>query len=327
MKNESIINNIILALSIILSILSLVIAVRAQRNLSSLRTAMEEEMKNQVSQAASASNKATEALKEEIDDQFRILSEYECRDINVKSIAHRGVSEIAPENTIPAFRLAKELGFSCVETDIRFTADGVPVCLHDGSIDRTSNGTGNISELSLEEVKRFDFGAWKDERYEGTGIPTFEEFLILCKNIGLHPYIELKDGTVEQIRSLVDTVNRCGMRGKVSWISFDIAMLSAVRWYDDEARLGYLVSDFDVWSVNEICGLRSGKNETFLNASVYNNWVVEECRKVKLPLEIWTIDKEEQLNDIDPYITGVTSDILRYGQYLYRKELEEVTLS
>ena len=155
MKNESIINNIILALSIILSILSLVIAVKAQRDLSSLRTAMEEEMKNQLSQTASASNSASEAIKEELEEKIRILTEYECRDINVKSIAHRGASEIAPENTIPAFRLAKELGFSCVETDIRFTKDNVPVLCHDAAINVLVNYENLLIVLSKEEAKAF----------------------------------------------------------------------------------------------------------------------------------------------------------------------------
>lgn len=324
MKNERLINNIILALAIILAVLALVIGLMVKEELGGIKASLEDELKAQLTQQIAVSEHNTETRQNKLEEMINELVEQaqnECRDINVRSIAHRGASSYAPENTMPAFQLAKELGFSCVETDIRFTRDGIPVCLHDGSIDRTSNGTGEIGNLTLEEVRQYDFGAWKDSQYAGTSIPTFEEFLLLCKNIGLHPYIEMKEGTSGQIRSLVDLVSRCGMRGKVTWISFDSSLLSAVRWYDEEARLGFLISEFSPAAVNEISWLRSGKNEVFLNSSVYNDWIVEECRKAKLPLEIWTINKEWQMEDMDPYITGVTSNCLVYGQYLYEKAI------
>ncbi len=127
----------------------------------------------------------------------------------------------------------------------------------------------------------------------------------------------MKEGSAEQIRSLVDAVNRFGMKGKVTWISFDLDLLSAVRWYDDGARIGYLIDHFESWTINEITSLRSGKNEVFLNSCIYSDQVVEACRKANLPLEVWTINEEELLAGMDPYISGVTSDYLNYGQYLY----------
>lgn len=324
MKNERLINNIILALAIILAVLALVIGLMVKEELGGIKASLEDELKAQLTQQIAVSEHNTETRQNKLEEMINELveqAENECRDINVRSIAHRGASSYAPENTMPAFQLAKELGFSCVETDIRFTRDGIPVCLHDGSIDRTSNGTGDIGNLTLEEVRQYDFGAWKDSCYTGTVIPTCEEFLSLCKNIGLHPYIEMKEGTSEQVRNLVDMVNNYGMRGKVTWISFDISLLAAVRWYDDGARLGYLVSEFYPSVVTAISGLRSGKNEVFLNSCVYNSWVVEECRKARLPLEIWTLNQEQQMEGIDPYITGVTSNGLVYGQYLYEKAM------
>lgn len=92
-----------------------------------------------------------------------------------------------------------------------FTSDGVPVCLHDSSIDRTSNGTRNIKDLTFNSVRGFDFGSWKSDKYTGEKIPSFEEFILLCKNIGLHPYIELKSSdnySEQQIKNLVDIVKK-----------------------------------------------------------------------------------------------------------------------
>ena len=72
-------------------------------------------------------------------------------------IAHRGGSD--PENTLAAIRRAKERGLTVAEVDVWYTKDGHPVVLHDHTVDRTSNGTGDIREMTLEEVKRLDFGS------------------------------------------------------------------------------------------------------------------------------------------------------------------------
>ena len=315
-------NDIITGLAVVLAVLSLILALRTKTELAAVQqSSVEDELRVQLSQAETE----IESLREKQARLEQMLeeknSESVCRDGNVRSIAHRGLSAEAPENTLPAFRLAKERGFSSVETDIRFTKDGVPVCLHDGSIDRTGNGSGEVAEMTLEELRQYDFGAWMGEEFAGTRIPTFEEFLTLCKNLGLHPCIELKTGTADQVRQLVETVNRYGMRGKVSWISFEPALLTYVRWNDSEARLGYLVSDFNMQVINTLRGLQSGKNEVFLSSCVYNDWIVEECRKARIPLEVWTLDTEEQFAAVDPYITAVTSNCICYGQYLYEKEL------
>lgn len=113
-------------------------------------------------------------------------------DINVKAINHRGYSTIAPENTLEAYRLSKQMGFNYVEADVSFTSDGVPVLLHDETIDRTSDGTGAIGSMTFEQVRAYDFGSWKSEDYAGAKIPSFEEFILLCRNLSLKPYIELK---------------------------------------------------------------------------------------------------------------------------------------
>ena len=91
------------------------------------------------------------------------------------NIAHRGDSVNAPENTLPAFELAIEAGATAVEMDRRCTADGHVVVLHDKSIDRSTDGTGTLADLSLEQVRRLDAGAWFDERFAGEKVPILEE--------------------------------------------------------------------------------------------------------------------------------------------------------
>lgn len=240
---------------------------------------------------------------------------------NVRGINHRGYCTVAPENTLPAYILSKEKGFNFVEADISFTSDGVAVLLHNSTIDATSNGTGNISEMTYEEVSQYDFGSWKSAEYAGTKIPTFEEFIVLCRNIGLHPYIELKNNgayTQEQISGLVEIVKKCGMEGKVTWISFALDYLTYVKNADSNARLGYIVYGIDNDWVARVNSLRTGSNEVFLDQNMSN--VTESsltiCISNDIPLEVWTVNSEETIVGMSPYISGVTSDTLIAGKVL-----------
>lgn len=323
MKDKSLYSSLIAVLAVLLSVLALAMILKLKTELGAQGSEDEDMLRVQLSEAEAevAGLREEQAALEKQLEELGAVSV--CRDGNVRSIAHRGVSAEAPENTLPAFRLAAERGFSSVETDVHFTKDGVPVCIHDGSIDRTSDGSGEVWLMTLEELRQYDFGSWKGEKFAGTQIPTFDEFLSLCKNLGLHPCIELKTGTADHIRQLVETVDRYGMRGRVSWISFQPNLLSYVLWYDDEARLGYLISEFDNQVINTLRMLRSGKNEVFLSSCDCDDQVIEECRKAGFPLEVWTLDTEEEFSRVDPYITAVTSNCLSYGQYLYEKELNK----
>lgn len=246
-------------------------------------------------------------------------------DATVKGVAHRGFSTTAPENTLPAYRLAKTNGFYYVECDISFTSDGVPMLLHDATIDRTSNGSGKLSEMTYDQVRTYDFGSWKSSTYAGTVIPTFEEFIALCRNIGLHPYLELKQNgsyTKAQIQSLVDVVNDYGMRGKVSWISFSSAYLTYVRDYDEWARLGYIVNSVSLSDIATVKKLLTGINKVFVDSGSRTNAECLLCRNNNIPMETWTVDSESTIKAMNPYITGVTSNSLIAGQVLYNDGID-----
>lgn len=245
-------------------------------------------------------------------------------DRTVKGIAHRGFSSIAPENTLPAYKLAKQRGFFYVETDVSFTSDGVPVCLHDATIDRTSNGTGNINDLTWEQVQQYDFGSWKSSAYAGTKIPSFEQFITLCRNIGLHPYIELKNSatyTEAQIQGLVDMVNNLGMKGKVTWISFSSAYLTYVKNYDANARLGFVVSGLSAENITTAQGLKTATNVVFIDTSAVTDVAATLCINGGLPMEVWTVDNAATIQSMNPYITGVTSNNLIAGKVLYEANI------
>ncbi len=242
-------------------------------------------------------------------------------DLNVKAVNHRGYSKGAPENTIPAYIMSKEKGYTYVECDVSFTKDSVAVLLHDSTIDRTSNGSGSIESFTYEQLLQYDFGSWYSSKFAGTTIPTFKEFMMYCKGLGMHPYIELKSSggyTESQIRQVVDEVELCGMRGKVTYISFSATFLQYVKAYDEEARLGY-IADITSSTINTANNLKTGKNEVFMdvNYTYVNDSKVALCMANDLPMEVWTVNDANVIKKLNPYISGVTSDNQVAGKILY----------
>lgn len=97
-------------------------------------------------------------------------------------IAHRGNSSAAPENTLAAIASAFELGADMVEVDVRLTRDGVPVLMHDETVERTTDGEGRVGDLSLEQLRALDAGSWKDPRFTGERVPKLAEAITLARS-------------------------------------------------------------------------------------------------------------------------------------------------
>jgi glycerophosphoryl diester phosphodiesterase len=115
-------------------------------------------------------------------------------------VAHRGLLQHAPENTLANFRACLELrlGF---EFDVARTKDGQLVCIHDDTVNRTTNGTGKVAELTLDEIRRLDAGNWFDSKFTGEKVPTIEEVLKLVADYRQQDVliaVDLKAEAVEQ---------------------------------------------------------------------------------------------------------------------------------
>lgn len=110
----------------------------------------------------------------------------------MKIYAHRGSSGTHPENTLAAFKDTAKLPVHGVEFDVHMTKDHELVVIHDETIDRTSNGTGFIKDMTLAELKKFDFGSWFSPKYKQETIPTLREVLYVFKDTHHHLNIELK---------------------------------------------------------------------------------------------------------------------------------------
>lgn len=107
-------------------------------------------------------------------------------------IGHRGAAGHAPENTLAGIREAARLGAKWVEFDVRLSADGVPVLMHDDTLDRTTDESGPVDGRDVAELRALDAGRWFHDRFTGEAIPTLQETIALLAALGLGANVEIK---------------------------------------------------------------------------------------------------------------------------------------
>lgn len=255
----------------------------------------------------------------------------------MRSINHRGLNQRAPENTLPAYQYSKSYGFDFAECDVRWTSDHMPVLLHDATINRTARTVGggviaedvNIADISYETALTYDFGIYKSSDFAGTKIPTFEQFIALCRNIQLHPYIEIYEEIFEwQAKILMDIVKKYGMEDHVTWISFTYNSLLRIIEQNPRSRVGYNVTrnGTEINNVLHFIGLlKTGYNEAFLNIEYTNEYLTvytERAFPLDIPVEVWCPNTTKEILDLPVYVSGVTSDTVIASATLYNANIK-----
>ena len=230
--------------------------------------------------------------------------------MRAKRIAHRGYSALAPENSIPAYELASEYGFWGGECDISETLDNEFVLMHDDTIDRTTNGTGNVSSYTLEQLKTFNIDVGNNiSSYPNLKIPTLDEFLLTCKKIDLVPVIEIKSISDSNIDKFLDKIRSYGFIDKAVIISFNYNLLVKIRNKENRVMLQPLL---DLTQENIDKCLALGVN-THIDCpySQVNKEIIELAHKKGLFVNAWTVNGENKLNElIDCGIDFITTDNL-----------------
>jgi hypothetical protein len=238
---------------------------------------------------------------------------------NVRGIAHRGYRD-APENTLPAFVLAKRRGFVYVECDVQFSSDGTPYLLHDETVDRTSDGTGNIADLTDAQLATYDFGTWFSAAYAGTAIPTFSEFLILCKKLDLYPYVELKIAMSQvQVDLLVDIANKLGMLEKITWVGADYTTLGYVVSSVPAARIGFATSTLSTEIIDGVeAALTPSTNDVFLLvlSDVLTQVLHDYAVDAEFGVEVWSVTDGQVITFAEMGVTGIYVELSNVAQLL-----------
>lgn len=155
-------------------------------------------------------------------------------------IAHRGAAGEAPENTLAAFQLALEQGCDAFELDVHLSKDGQIVVIHDFSVDRTTSGQGAVNQLTVEEMKQFDAGAWFNPTYAGERIPTLEEVIAMTP-AHIQINVEIKGGIGQGMEEkLVELLRRMNRTASIIVSSFHFDCLRTLNQLEPSLRVGLL---------------------------------------------------------------------------------------
>jgi glycerophosphoryl diester phosphodiesterase len=157
----------------------------------------------------------------------------------MKVYSHRGESEFAPENTMSAFYLADIINCDGIETDIRKTKDDVLVLIHDKTIDRTSNEMGKVSELTYNELLKYDFG---NNKYKGEKIVKLDDFLKYFSEKKKYILLEIKERGYED--KIVEIIKKYNNK-YITAMSFKYDVLKKIRELDNNINLGWLIYDLN----------------------------------------------------------------------------------
>lgn len=227
-------------------------------------------------------------------------------------VAHRGASYEQPENTIPAFEMAGTDGFWGIETDVSETSDGEFVCMHDETIDRTTNGSGMVGEYSLKQIMKFDIDAGNNiENYVDLKIPKLSDYLDICKKYDCVAVVEIK--IVKNYKNLIKILDESGCR---CIITGGIDSLREVRKINKSYPLmiiGYAPDNVDKYiaeadTLGTNCGL-------LLNYPMMDENAAKKIEEKNYYSGVWTVSSDKMAAEcFDKY--GVDFVVVDSAEYM-----------
>lgn len=230
-------------------------------------------------------------------------------------IAHRGASFYAPENTHSAFKLAIEMKAEMIELDVSLSKDGVPVVVHDETVDRTTNGKGLVSNFTLRELKNLETGSWFSDKYSGEPFPTLSEVLDYTKDkISVNIEIkteavtdELKDGIIEKALHIVE---KAGVGDQVIFSSFDYRVMEHLEKLAPEMpkAILYEKSQSGDMKPSELVAKYKVNAFNCSHRQLSDEWI-EDLKTNNIPFFIYTVNDEKLMKTIiEKGATGIFSD-------------------
>jgi glycerophosphoryl diester phosphodiesterase len=215
-------------------------------------------------------------------------------------IAHRGFSAIAPENTLAAFSAALLHGADSIEFDVQLSGDGVPVVIHDTTLDKTTGTGGFVREKTLDQLKALDAGAWFSERFAGERIPTLREALGAIREIKKFIYLDVKPHCVWSdagVDEFVKTLKGEGWENRCVVSSFNEEFVERVRVRCGDMALGYIVANVEAYRVQleKAAGAGNTVMISEYNVLLENPSLIEASRERGVDIVAWTVDSKPVL--------------------------------
>jgi glycerophosphoryl diester phosphodiesterase len=245
-------------------------------------------------------------------------------------VGHRGASGHAPETTLAAYRIAIQMGVDAVEADVHRLRDGTLVAIHDANLQRTTNGSGWIADMTLAELKALDAGSWFNKRYPrkarpefaGQQVPTLQEIIDLVKNSSADLFIEIKDPeryAPDFESSLLSLVQTNRMEERTRFLSFSAQALRRIKDLRASIPTVFLISRRRKDPVEAAIDIRA--DELGIRFGCLQPSMVEKARSKGIRVSVWTVDAEKDMRrmlemGVDRIITNYPDRLLRLlGRY------------
>ncbi|WP_338752367.1 glycerophosphodiester phosphodiesterase family protein [Bacillus sp. FJAT-52991] len=234
--------------------------------------------------------------------------------------AHRGIPSLAPENTMAGYQKAYELGADLIETDLQRTKDGHLVIMHDSTVNRTTNGTGKVSELTYEEIRQLDAGVKFSPEFAGEKVPSFREFLQAFKGKDVVLLVELKAENIEE--QVIQEIEEEGMTDQVLIQSFSPDSVKKSHELQPAIGTGFLYSaavpgttEGRLKDAQKMLNYATTMNST-LNSSYgsLSEEFITYMRQRGMINMHWTFRNEQALEE--QLMNGVIAPITDYTQWL-----------
>ena len=215
-------------------------------------------------------------------------------------IGHRGASGHAPENTLAAFRKAVALGATFIETDLQLSRDAHFVAIHDATVNRTTNGKGEVHELMLAQLRDLDAGSWFGSEFSGERIPTLDEILQFSKKSDVVFYLELKPaGAWGGEHALIGALRDSGEIARAVVISFDAKQVLSLRKIEPTLMTGLLYDGQFEDPTEEAVDVGARQLVALL----------EQAHKKDLQVVCWTVNHPAHMRLlIEAGVAGIMSD-------------------
>ncbi len=203
--------------------------------------------------------------------------------------AHRGLSGIAPENTEPAIIEAGKAGYYAAEFDISITKDGRWVLMHDKTVDRMTDGTGEVNSFTFEEIQKLRIDSGNGiSNYDNLKITTLEEALSICEEYSMRAMIEIKGGEPEDMASVLEVVKSANLKNEPLIIDFNSDRVEALRELDSEIELWYLTKKISDESIE--FAKTNGTALAFKCQKLINYKMLAKVKTEGIKLAAWTVD-------------------------------------
>ncbi|MER5479898.1 glycerophosphodiester phosphodiesterase family protein [Streptomyces sp. NPDC002734] len=238
------------------------------------------------------------------------------------AVAHRGASAAAPENTLAAQELARRAGADLIETDAQISEDGVPYVMHDSTVDRTTNGTGDLTTLTSAQLDKLDAGSWFSSAYKGEHVPTLRAQGADLKARGGKLLLEIKRASSkDQVARMFDALRAAGVLSpdRVFVQSFSKQHLKWARELAPTLPRGYLTSTLDADPVAVARDLGLTAYNPKASALTARPSVVGDLHRSGVATMAWTVDEPAQWKTldalgVDAVITNRSAELIAWQQ-------------